>query len=314
MGITTTSAVNCGVVTPNGITVGDYAYVESFNSGNGITLSWGWVGNWNYGWWGYGWQGYWGWIPSYSGQGSSAVLATNSIAAAIIALQSNCQINGSLNFGPSGTSSAVSKASSAALTGSATALQQLLDVSAPAAPTGMPADSGAQTYSSNNTTVISSNQHWDSLTISNNATVQISGNVTILVEGNVTLNTNSNSGPCIEVLPGASLVLYHKGCLLIENCSANIVDGQNLSRLRFINLGTNSVTCQDYTVNMGVIYSPCGPVKFCGWCHHFGVCICGSLNICNYAQFHQDTRITGQTDPVSVSVPLKPSTWVRSVQ
>ncbi len=308
VGMTNTSApVNCGIVTPAGITVGDYTNVESFNSTNGITLSWGWNWNSNYGWWQ-------GWVPSYSSKGSSAVMATNSIAAAIIALQSYCTVNGSLNFGPKGSSNAVSMASSCTLTGTSTALQQLLDTSAPAAPSGMPSDTGAQSYTSSRTYTISTNQHWDSLTISNNAGIQISGNVTILVEGNVTLNVSDTTGPCIEVLPNSSLTLYHKGSLLIENCSANIVDGQNLSRLMFINLGANPVTCQDYTVTMGVIYSPCAPVTYKGWCHHFGVCVCGSATMCNYAQFHQDLRITNQTNPVSVSVPLKPSTWVRSVQ
>ena len=183
-----------------------------------------------------------------------------------------------------------------------------------AAYSGMGSSSGAKTCSSNQVYTISSNQHWDSLTICNSATVQISGNVTILVEGNVTLNTSSNTGMCIEVLSGSSLTLYHKGSLLIENYSANIVDGQNLSRLKFVNLGSCPVTCQDYSATMGVIMSPCADVTYKGNCHHFGVCIGRSMTMCDSSQFHEDSRITNQTDPVSVPVPLKASTWVRSVQ
>ena len=246
--------------------------------------------------------------------GAEAVVATNSTAPSGVSLTSQSQVRGSVGIGPSGDPNVVlHKDGTSTLTGTVSAMSQALAISTPAAPTGMGPSIGDRSYQGAQPFVISGDLHVDNLTIKSGSRVQISGNVTLLAEGTVDIWNNSG----IEVLPGASLTLYCKGNLRIRDGATNVVRGPDLSRLKFINLGTSPVQLSDSTTSTeGVILSPGADVQITSGFQLYGAVVGNNVSLTGGAAVHEDKRITNLTDPVALPGTSKPQpdAWNRLVQ
>ncbi len=255
-------------------------------------------------------------VGAYGGPnvGAEAFVATNSTAPSGLYLTSDARIQGSAAIGPSGDPNVVvHKDGGSTITGTVSAMSQPLAISTPAAPTGMGSSVGDRSYQGSGPFVISGNLHVDNLSIESSTRVQISGNVIILAEGSVDIWNGSG----IEVLPGASLTLYCKGSLEIRDRATNVVRGSDLSRLKFINLGTSPVQLSNSTTSTeGVILSPGADVQITSGSQLCGAVVANNVSLTGGAAVHEDKRITNLTDPVTLpgaSGP-HPDAWNRLVE
>jgi hypothetical protein len=246
--------------------------------------------------------------------GAEAVVASNSTAPGGVRLTSASRLGGSVAVGPSGDPNVVFvKDGSSTLTGTVSAMAQPLAIATPPAPTGMGPSLGDWSYQGGGPFVLSGNLHVDDLSIESDTRVQISGNVTLLAEGTVDIWNGSG----IEVLPGASLKLYHRGNLRIRDRATNTVSGLDLSRLKFINLGTSPVQLSDGTTSTeGVIISPGADVQITGGSQIYGAVVGNNISLTGGAAIHEDKRITNLTDPVTLPGASKPQpdAWNRIVE
>ncbi len=234
-----------------------------------------------------------------SNAGSSALVTTNSTSSAVVQVTGWGQLKGSVAVGPGGnTGTAIYKDFLSTITGTRTALSAAEPMPTPTAPTNMGSSTGNLKFSGGVTNVISGNLHLDSLEIKHSARVQIQGNVTILVEGTVSIH---DSTTWLEVLPGASLKIYHRGALTIDGAATCNIDGANLSRMQFINLGSSAVTIDAGSTMEGVILSPNGPVTVQNGSVFCGAAVSSGLSIYSGADFHQDLNITTGKDAVTQS-------------
>jgi hypothetical protein len=112
------------------------------------------------------------------------------------------------------------------------------------------------------------------------------------------------------------LTLYCGGALTIKSGARAIVDGPNLSRLSFVNLGTQDVTFQDNSSAQGVVLSPQGRLHLGAGFQFYGAAVADRLSMQSSADFHQDTNITSGNDPVVLGGDgvVTPDAWGRVVQ
>ncbi len=229
--------------------------------------------------------------------GSAATVSTNATSSQVVQVTDFGVVKGSVAIGPGGnTSTAIYKDSVSTITGARTTLSTAQPMVAPAAPTNLGPSIGNLKFSGSGTDVISGNLHLNSLEIKHSARVQIQGNVTILVEGTVSIHDSST---WLEVLPGASLKLYHKGGLTVWGNADCVVNGANLSRLQFINLGTANVVL-DSAVVEGVILSPNAGVLIDDYSQFYGAVMAKSISVTDGSDVHQDVNISSGKDPVLI--------------
>jgi hypothetical protein len=227
--------------------------------------------------------------------GQNALVSTNSTAAQDVKVQTGAQVKGAVEVGPGGDPAAVVYVDGAStITGGSSALSQALPMPTLAEPTGLGPSTGDLSYEGNHTEVISGNLHVNNLTIKANYKIQISGDVTILADGLVDI-WHDNSG--LEILPGSSLKLYFKNGLNIRDGASVVVDGANLSRMQFINLGTAGVTL-DNTSAQGVIMSPNAPVQMTNGFQFYGAILDQSISISGGSGLHEDKNVTTGPDRV----------------
>jgi cytoskeletal protein CcmA (bactofilin family) len=248
---------------------------------------------------------------SYGGTniGSQATVATNSTSNGTVTI-SGGTVKGSVYVGSGANpANAITLNGSGSISGSKTALTQSMTIPTPTAPTGMGNSVGSVNYNSGTNTTLSSNLHCGSLSLSN-AKLTISGNVTIYCEGSF----NVNSGSTVEVLTNSSLTIYFTQGMSV-NANA-IVDGANLSRSKFVNLGTSSVNMNSGSSLTGAIVSPNGDVNINNSGVVYGAIVAKDLSINSSGVFHQDVHISNGTDPVILnggSTAPVPVSWTRIV-
>jgi hypothetical protein len=284
VGVTASGGTNLspyGLVTSGNVTLNSSGTIDSYDSSQG----------------------------SYGGTnvGSQATVATNSTSNGTVTLNSSGKIKGSVYVGP-GANIANAISGSGTITGSKNTLAKSMTIPTPTAPTGMGSSVGSVNYNSGTNITLSSNLHCSGLSLSS-AKVTISGNVTIYCEGSF----NVNSGSTVEVLTNSSLTIYFTQGM---NVNANaIIDGANLSRSKFVNLGTSSVNMNSGSSVTGAIISPNGDVNINASGVVYGAIVAKDLSINSSGLFHQDVHITNGTDPVVVggtSAP-RPVSWTRIV-
>ncbi|MCY2928655.1 MAG: hypothetical protein NTV86_04015 [Planctomycetota bacterium] len=262
--------VTYGIATPTTVTVGGGSRVDSFDS----TLG------------------------AYGGSnvGSQATVATNSTASGAVAVSGGSTVQGSALVGVGGNpSTVVSVSGGGSMTGTKTAMTQAMTLPTVTSPTGMGSSTGNVSYGNGGTFLLSSNMHVTNFTVAGGVKLQVSGNVTILADGPVTVG----NGATVEILPGASLKFYFNNTLTLNGGMANKVNGANLSRMQFLNLGTGAVSLGGGGALTGVILSPNGTVTMNGGFQLYGAMVAKSLSVTNGAAFHEDKRITGGADPVT---------------
>ena len=229
--------------------------------------------------------------------GSSAVVQTNSTASKAVSLDWSTAIRGSVQVGPGGIPATVIEQDSGSnVTGAMSVMSQQAQMPTLTAPTGMGASTGDWSCTSNQVTTVSGNLHVNGLTVGNSGVMKISGAVTILVEGDF----NFNGSGVIEVLQGASLTIYVKGASTIANSASTKIDGQNLSSVKLLNLGTHTIDISGNCPIQGVIMSPNAPVTINNSSQVFGAIMAKQLNVLGNARFHEDKRITTSVDKVTI--------------
>lgn len=243
---------------------------------------------------------------------SASAVATNYTAAGAITVKSGAAVKGSVAVGPGGnTATCVVKDGTSTITGNRTNLPSIVAIPVPAAPTNLGPITGSRSYQGNHTFTINSDMHLSSFEVKNNATVQVVGNVTIYVEGPVTI---SNNGTSIEIMPNSSLSLFFTGGLTISSGAITVVNGQNMSRLKFLNLGTTPVVLEDVSSAEGVIFSPKAAIQMSGGFQLYGALAAKSLSITTGAKLHEDKRVTTGTDPATVPTSATWDSYKRFVQ
>ena len=80
------------------------------------------------------------------------------------------------------------------------------------------------------------------------------------------------------------------------------MDGPNLSRAQFINLGTSLVSLQGTGTSVqGVVLSPNAKVQMTAGCQFYGSLFGQSVSITSASGLHEDRNITKGPDPVMLS-------------
>lgn len=235
-------------------------------------------------------------LGAYGGSnvGSAAVVRTNSTGANTVSLGGGTKIKGSVQVGPGADPSTVISNTSL-VTGTKTAMSQQITLPTLTAPTNLGASTGDMSYTSTQVGTLSGNYHVNNLTVGNSGRMKISGAVTMLVDGNINL---SGSG-VVEILSGGSLTIYVKGSTSIGNGASMSIDGQNLSSIKLLNLGTNTVNISgSAAVVQGVIVSPNGAVTIGNSGQVFGAIQTKQLSLSGSGFFHEDRRITTSVDKV----------------
>ncbi len=244
---------------------------------------------------------------------AEARVAANSTAPGGVSLIFGSQINGSLFVGSGGDPNTVlSKDGSSGISGTVGALYDSLATPAYSAPTGMGPSLGDRTYTGGGSPSINGNLHVDDLTIESKNPVRIMADVIILAEGDVDILNSSG----ITVQPGASLTLYFRGKLKVRDDAELRVLGSNLSRLTLINLGTGTVELSGSGSSAeGVIISPGGDVQLSGGFDMCGAVLGKNISLTTGSAIHEDKRITGLTDPVTLpgTARPRPASWNRVV-
>jgi len=211
---------------------------------------------------------------SYGGSNVSynAVVTANAIGSGIITLYSGGIIYGDAYIGPDGDISTGFSTWGSTITGTRGTLDEELDFTTPAAPTGSPfsgsneGDYPTDAWKGGERT-INSNRHFNSISLtSSNTYITITGDITILLDGN--LNVNSNNS--IRIASDSSLKLYVKGACSIGG-SLNAYNECLPSNLRIYMLGSNKTFS---TWGSGSIYAlidnPNGPISFWGSGQFYG--------------------------------------------
>ncbi len=109
----------------------------------------------------------------------------------------------------------------------------------PEEPEGLPDAGDVVIYDGNSTTVISSSFRCEYLTVQNDHTLQISGDVVIFAEEQLMIKNYVN----IELLEGASLLIYCGRDATIDNNVDINMDSWDPNRVMFVNL-----SCKDFRI------------------------------------------------------------------
>jgi hypothetical protein len=243
-----------------------------------------------------------------SNSGSNAHVATNSTAAGTIALDGGAYLKGSVMAGPGANVATVVSNNWCTYTGTTTAMTAVVPMPVITVP-NLGAPQSAVTYGYG-TTNLSSSMHVASLTLNGGGHVQVHGDVVVVTDGAFTVS----NGASIEIMPNSSLKVYCSGAMTLNGgtASSQYVDGLNLDRLTYYNVGTTAVTLTNGASMYGVLISPNAPVSMTGGFSMCGAVIAKSLTIDNGSFFHEDVRITSGTNPVALSGTGTPKVrWVK---
>ena len=237
-------------------------------------------------------------VGAYGGgnRGQNAHVATNLTSNGAISVGNGADLYGNVSVAPGGNlSQTVSLSNNATYTGTTQALSAAVPLPTITAP-DLGAAQPAFNLSNGANGTISGSVHLADLNLSNNAHLTISGNVTIVCDGQVSIG----NGSVLEILAGASLKLYCKAGATLSNNATAQVNGANLSRLTLYNIGNSGVNVGNGAVFSGVIIAPNAAVTMSNNATVFGLCLAGSISVGNGAGLHEDVRITGGADPVTV--------------
>lgn len=173
---------------------------------------------------------------------------TNANGSDDVKLYGGSTIYGDLMIGSGGNISQVIESyNGSQITGDVAVQDENVDLIQFNAPNGFGGHSGNQTYNGGSRTW-SSNQHFNQLTLNNNAKVYVSGDVAVRVSNKLALNDGD-----IILNPGASLTLWVGHDVTINNGSTINNDTTRVSDLTLIMYGNN----RDMTINDGRV---CGAV------------------------------------------------------
>lgn len=143
-------------------------------------------------------------------------------------------INGDVGVGPGGTINV----SGGQINGTQQTFSEPIDFPIFTEP-DLGASIGNLTYSGT-TNTISTNVHCDNFNI-NNATVQISGDVTMVIDGQV----NFDNGTQLNLLPGATLTLFTKDLVVVDNTAQVNCNTADPGRLAINHIGSADLQCAD---------------------------------------------------------------------
>ena len=256
-------------------------------------------------------------LGAYGGSnvGSNATLVTNSTSAGGVSLAWSTVIQGSVQVGPGGNpASVVSQASGHNVTGSTTTQSQATQLPTITAPTNLGASTGDLSIGGMTVTTITGTRHVNNLSVTNSGRLKISGSVTILAENNFSLD---GSG-VLELLPGATLTMYVKGNMAVGGSGNTVLNGQNISGMKFLVLGASVAISGSGNVVQSTIIAPNANVQISGSGSIGGLIVAQRLSLSGSATFHEDRHITSGADPVVIgsggSGTPRADSWARVVQ
>ncbi|MEE9130183.1 MAG: fibro-slime domain-containing protein [Phycisphaerales bacterium] len=152
-------------------------------------------------------------------------------------------------------------------------------------PTGLPPLVDQLVYDANHgTTTIANDIHCNKFLVSNHHTILIDGNVTILCEQEFKFQNHAH----LELLPGATLTLYTKGVLTIQDQVDMNMNTADPSRFVIYNLGTEPVILQNQVEGYATVVSPNAQMLVQDGSDFYGTFTGQSLHVKNQGGFHLD--------------------------
>ena len=152
-------------------------------------------------------------------------------------------------------------------------------------PTGLPPLVDQLVYDANNgTTIIANDIHCNKFLVSNHHTIRINGNRTILCEQEFKFQNFAR----LELLPGATLTLYTKGVLTIQDQVEMNMTTADPSRFVIYNLGTEPVIFQNQVEGYASVVSPNAEMLVQDGSNFYGKFTGQSLHVKNQSGFHLD--------------------------
>jgi Tfp pilus assembly protein PilX len=216
-----------------------------------------------------------------AGLTGDAIVAVNTVGTPVIWLRDASIVRGNTFGGPGGIggNTDVKVGRGATLTGTSSNLTSAVDLSIPAAPSGLPSV-GARSYSSG-TTTISSSFRCTTLTITNSAIVNISGDITIVATGKVTIQKTSQ----LKLNSGARLTIYFsEQPAFIESAQINLNGDPGLLRIYYS--GTRGMEIKNSVKLCATLKSPGAEVKIKDTTHFYGSLFARKLVVDQSGQIH----------------------------
>ena len=144
----------------------------------------------------------------------------------------------------------------------------------------------------NQTVVINSNMHFNDLDVEEDAVLQIQGDVTIVVEGDFEMDPETEaplSAPWhIELLPGASLKIYVKGDIEIDDAGSINMNTGDPSRVHIYAIGPGEFEVDEGSQIVATIVAPQRTLELEDNSHLYGKFIGESLELTDGSWFHLD--------------------------
>ena len=208
-----------------------------------------------------------------------------------ISLTNNATINGNAIVGPYGdANSDITTTNNSTISGIKAVAPNALLFPSITPPSTLPVRS-AISLNGNNTTTISQDGQYPSISISNNSTVRVTGNVTVYVTGNFTLSNNGK----VEINDGASLKLY-VNCNQFNICNNTKMNNNTQNPAKLTIYATDNVTTVNYSNNTtfyGTIYAPNADFACVNGVDFYGCLVAKTINFSNNPRVHYDEALCG---------------------
>ncbi|MCC7192951.1 MAG: hypothetical protein IT444_09245 [Phycisphaeraceae bacterium] len=243
---------------------------------------------------------------SAANQGSNALVSTNTTLLAGLTLTNNTIIKGDAQVGPGGLVSVViSLLESGTITGSKTVLDSSVLIPRATTPSGLGSSLGNQTYSSG-TTTISTSRRVRTFTMSNSAVVRISGNVVIRVDREFTMSNNSK----IQLLPGASLVIYARNKFTVEDAAEINVNTAQPASCVIYAIGSQPTEFKDDSEVYATLIAPSRNTKLSGNAHVNGSILGYTLTMLENSIFSMDATTVSIPSATGATSYAVTTSWV----
>lgn len=243
---------------------------------------------------------------SAANQGSDALVSTNTTQLAGLTLTDNTIIKGDAQVGPGGLVSVViSLLESGTITGSKTALDSPVLIPRATSPSGLGSSLRDQTYSSG-TTTISTSRRVRKFTMTNSAVVRISGNVVIRADREFTMSNNSK----IQLLPGASLVIYARHKFTVEDAAEINVNTAQPASCVIYAIGSQPTEFKDDSDAYATLIAPSRNTKLSGNAHVNGSILGYTLTMLGNSIFSMDATTVSVPSATGASSYAVTTSWV----
>jgi len=194
--------------------------------------------------------------------GSEALVSVNSTSSNRIELSGGTILRGSAYIGPGGNpSTGIKTYDSAQITGTRGVLAQEVDIPDLSAPTGPPfsnPNEGSLSLSGSTVLTLSSNHHYNNVSMWGTSKLRISGHLTILVDGTWQMGDNV----ALEILSNSSLNLYLKKTMSIwSEAEVNASTGTPSNLRIFMVVSNKTFDMGDDSKVYAILQNPNGAVK-----------------------------------------------------